>query len=230
MKKYLLLLGCVCMALSAFADDTDINKIRTHDFGSFTVSATSTVVTRYTRDDNPITHGGKPRLPERPVRNGNPDPACDETTSYNLPGHVELVAQAISCVVSGVKQTNGGKPRLPEKPRGDGTGIVYPLSDGSSSYYVNVVDAGERELFLKTADLVEFGKEPLGGKPRDPGRPLTIDDFWNNVRNNSSYSSSKPTIDDVTSLIDQLLNEGQGQEKSVNDVTTLIDRMLTQPK
>jgi hypothetical protein len=228
MKKYLLLLGCACMALSALADDTDINKVRTHDFGSFTVSATSIVVTRYTRDDNPITHGGKPRLPERPVRNGNPDPACDGTTSYNyLPGHVELVAQAMSSV-KGVKETLGGKPRLPEKPLSTGPGTVSLFSKDDGSTMSNMHVGGERN-FVK-ADLVEFGKEPLGGKPRDPGRPLSIDDFLNNVRNNSSFSSSKPTIDDVTSLIDQLLYEGQGQAKSVNDVTTMIDQMLIQPK
>jgi hypothetical protein len=216
------------MALSALADDTDINKVRTHDLGSFTVSATSTVVTRYTRDDNPITHGGKPRLPERPVRNGNPDPACDETTSYNyLPGHVELVAQAMSSV-KGVKETLGGKPRLPEKPLSTGPGAVSLFSNDDGSTMSNMHVGGERN-FVK-AYLVEFGKEPLGGKPRDPGRPLSIDDFLNNVRNNSSFSSSKPTIDDVTSLIDQLLYEGQGQAKSVNDVTTMIDQMLIQPK
>ena len=221
MKKYLLLLGCACMALSSLADDTDINKIRTHDFGSFTISATTTAVTRYTRDDNPITHGGKPRLPERPVRDGNPDPACDGTTSYNyLPGHVMLC-------VRGVQETLGGKPRFPVKPLSlPGAVSLFSNDDGSTMSNMHV--GGERN-FVK-ADLVEFGKEPLGGKPRDPGRPLSIDDFLNNVRNNSSFSSSKPTIDDVTSLIDQLLYEGQGQAKSVNDVTTMIDQMLIQPK
>lgn len=227
MKKYLLLLGCACMALSALADDTDITKVRTVDMSSFTKCQTATVMTRYTSDDNPITHGGKPRLPEKPVREGNP--ACDGTTSYNVAGNNNYAFPALRFVIEvGIVVTNGGKPRLHEKPRsGGGSGIVYPVSDGSTSFSSSV---GWGTKDLVKVDLVELGKEPLGGKPRDPGRPLSIDDFLNNVRKNSSYSSSKPTIDDVTSLIDLLLKEGQSNGKSVNDVTTMIDQMLTQPK
>ena len=151
MKKYLLL-GCACMALSAFADDTDITKGYTD---CFVLTNTASVTSRYWNGDN---------------------------------------------------TTHGGKPRLPEKPLSVGSGNVYPVRDGSSSFSSSV---GWGTKDLVKVDLVELGKEPLGGKPRDPGRPLSIDDFLNNVRKNSSYSSSKPTIDDVTSLIDLLLKEGQ---------------------
>lgn len=173
MKKYLLLLGCACMALSALADDTDINKARTTG-----------------------------------------DSVC-KIASWKAASQFPVLV------------IDGGKPRFPVKPLSlPGTVSLFSKDDGSTMSNMHV--GGERN-FVK-ADLVEFGKEPLGGKPRDPGRPLSIDDFLNNVRNNSSFSSSKPTIDDVTSLIDQLLYEGQGQAKSVNDVTTMIDQMLIQPK
>lgn len=171
MKKYLLLLGCVCIVLSAFADDTALTKSRS---SFFTDSAFLSIVTRIAISD--------------PV-------------------------------------TNGGKPRLPEKPRSTNPGNVA-VRNGSFSGNSLAKKDDPREWTLEKVDLVGFHIDPLGGKPRDKGRPLGITPGGVVV----AGGAKKLTIDDVTSLIDQLLTEGQSSAKNISDVTTLIDQLLTQPE
>lgn len=145
-------------------------------------------------------------------------------------------------------EPKGGKPRKPVTPTkptsgnliDTGKGTIHPgsgvvlVSDGSASFNTiqdyNILDA------LKL-HFIDNGKEPLGGKPRkpvDPSRPTGSGGIFDHLKANLGGAVTSPapggnnsvTIEDVTNLIDELLNGTQSSGKSIDDVTSLIDQML----
>lgn len=141
----------------------------------------------------------------------------------------------------------GGKPRQhvnPSKPKivNDATdnskpslydsGNVGCLSEETSVSFSAAHTSGWKDL---KQHFLDNGAEPMGGKkrkPTDPSKP-TGGGFGDLVMSNLNGSVSSPspngasvTIDDVTTLIDQLLEGKQAEGKSIDDVTELIDRLL----
>lgn len=194
MKKYLLVLGCVCVAFALMADDHVVAGVS----ASGAPAKTSNVNPSSKQFEETPTHkGGKPRQ------------------------HVDPSKPRI---VNNV--TDHSKPSLYD------SGNVGCMSEETSVSFSTIHTPNWSDL---KQHLLDNGSEPMGGKrrkPTDPSKP-TGGGFGNLVMGNLGGSVTSPstngtnvTIDDVTTLIDQLLEGNQAAGKSIDDVTMLIDQLL----
>ena len=196
MKKYLLILGCVCLAFAALADNNVVAGVNPSNAPGKTCNLDASNSTkRYV--DTPDHKGGRPHGQVNPSK----PRIFDDLTNI---------------IKSGLHDS----------------GDVACMSEESSVSFSAVHTAWGA---LKQ-HILDNGLVPMGGKrrdPVDPSRPTSGSGFaslvMSTARGNVSVGSAKETsvsINDVTTLIDQLL-EGKQASKSIDDVTMLIDQLLT---
>ena len=205
MKKYLLFLGCACMALSAFADDSAVTQPPS--------SSKNYVGVQDLRPNKPSDEeqGGKPRIPGRPLSrsdfgdfvfsNTRPDimssSASDDSSPLMYPNaqkDKDVNLYLVDLFQWGIGPL-GGKPRDPGRPLssgdfgnylwGKGPSIMSSSAGEESSPSINFL-VHWSDFDLQKADLIQWGVDPLGGKPRDPGRPLSSGDFINFLKGNKN--------------------------------------------
>lgn len=132
MKKYLLIIGCVCLALSLFADDNDFSISRT---GTKRVELETSVIKVH-----PL--GGKPRKPilniEEIADGFTPTPSSFESSPGTRTGmsnglvEKDLVSNNWSFFVLD-KDPFGGKPRVPVMANGTLIDQLLKAKDDSKS-------------------------------------------------------------------------------------------------
>ncbi len=206
MKKYLLLLGCACMALAVLADDVVIAKAPSSDL----INLTDIIAEKVVSPTNPIEHGGKPRRPK-----STPVGGCSSTSINRVYHPGDLM------------ETDGGKKRvrkgiedsgIPVRP---GTFVYCSSGDGSTLS----IDKRFVKEFIENVTNGGRGRKEKGGI--ESWRPVTGNGSV--IASSAGGDSDKLTIADVTDLIDQLL-KGEAKGKSIGDVTMMIDQILTSPK
>ena len=217
MKKYLLLLGCACLALAVLADDSTITKVSSSDL----IGSKDIIAEKVVKPTNPIEQGGKPRRPKS-------SPVGGPSIFANMVKQVGLNIVSGLVHIGDEVDPNGGKPRTPKgidgctvRP-GKNTGVASSSGDGSgsSSSFNRVFNPGD-------VCVTNGGKGRIKKGGLDSWRPGTGNGPV--IASPAGGNTDKMTIGDVTTLIDQLLKD-EANGKSIGDVTMMIDQILTNPK